>query len=182
MTEVQSLRHFVNRFTARLHVGEHTWELHIFPHMYLLIWLATLATKTATAWMRASGGSKGGEGLGLCPHPPTPNLLDLFFLQQRSVTNKKRVLNENEICHKMLEMAILDTQIFKNFLGEHAPRKLAPSIIWGSKCGETYSDQVKSLLHFVNRSATSVDTRVYQGDVTRRIYSEERQELQVFRD
>ena len=62
---------------------------------------------------------------------PPPPLLDFFFLQKRSLL-AKLVLNKHKICLKMLEMAILETQIFKNFCGSmppDPPRKLAPSAL-----------------------------------------------------
>ena len=43
-----------------------------------------------------------------------PPLFGFFFLQKRSLL-AKLVLNEHKICLKMLEMAILETQIFENF-------------------------------------------------------------------
>ena len=48
------------------------------------------------------------------PGGPVPPFLDFFFLQKRSLP-AKLVLNEYESCLKMLEMAILETQIFKKF-------------------------------------------------------------------
>ena len=42
--------------------------------------------------------------------------MGFFFLQKRSLL-AKLILNEYEICLKMLEMAILETQIFKHFWG-----------------------------------------------------------------
>ena len=48
---------------------------------------------------------------GVCASPP---LFGFFFLQKRSLL-AKLVLNEHKICLKMLEMAILETQIFENF-------------------------------------------------------------------
>ena len=69
---------------------------------------------------------RGGMG-GLCPPPP----FLIFFLQKR-ILLAKLVLNEHKICLKMLEMAILETQIFKNFWGSMLPdplRKLAPSAL-----------------------------------------------------
>ena len=63
---------------------------------------------------------------GLCPHP-----FWIFFKYKNEVYEQKNVLNVlNEICLKMLEMAIIETQIFKNFWGSISPdlpRKLAPS-------------------------------------------------------
>ena len=56
-----------------------------------------------------------------------PPFLD-FFKYKNEVYEQKNVLNE--ICLKMLEMAIIETQIFKNFWGSISPdlpRKLAPS-------------------------------------------------------
>ena len=54
--------------------------------------------------------------------PPPPPSLDV------------RGLNEYEICLRMQEMAILETQIFKNFWGAYhrPPRKLAPSAVVGA--------------------------------------------------
>ena len=66
-----------------------------------------------------SGGSRGAGGTsGL--YPP---FLEFLFTKAK-FTSKKVVLNEYEICLKMLEMAILETQIFKKFLGsmrQHPP-------------------------------------------------------------
>ena len=71
---------------------------------------------------------RGGGGIGgLCPPP----FWILFFLQKRSLL-AKLLLNEHKICLEMLEMAILETQIFKNFWGSmhpDPPRKLAPSAL-----------------------------------------------------
>ena len=52
---------------------------------------------------RIQGGGHGG------PVPP----FGIIFLQKRSLLTKL-VLNEHKICLKMLEMATLETQIFKN--------------------------------------------------------------------
>ena len=41
--------------------------------------------------------------------------LDFFFFTKAKFTSKKLVLNEYEICLKILEMAILEIQIFKTF-------------------------------------------------------------------
>ena len=65
------------------------------------------------------------------PVPPPP--LD-FFLKAKFIS-KKLVLNKHEMCLKMLEMAILETQISKKFLRDHAPdppTKLAPSAVPGN--------------------------------------------------
>ena len=51
----------------------------------------------------------GGLG-GLCLRPPPPFLK--FFFTKVKFTSKEIVLNNYEICLKMLEMAILETQIF----------------------------------------------------------------------
>ena len=42
-------------------------------------------------------------------------------MYKSEVYEQKLVLNEYEICLKMLEMAILETQIFKNFWGSVLP-------------------------------------------------------------
>ena len=44
--------------------------------------------------------------------PPTP-FLAVFYFTKAKFTSKKLVLNEYEIYLKMLEMAILETKIFK---------------------------------------------------------------------
>ena len=68
---------------------------------------------------------QGGEGLGGLP-PPPPILLALFFLLKWNLfMSKKFALKEYQICLKMLEIAIIETQNnVKKFLGEHAPRPL----------------------------------------------------------
>ena len=57
---------------------------------------------------------KGGGGFGTCFSSP-PTFLDFFFFlfAETKFTSKKLyvVLNENEICLKMLEMAVLETRI-----------------------------------------------------------------------
>ena len=61
-------------------------------------------------------GRSGGRGC--------PLLLDFFY--------KNEVLNEYRIYLKMLEMAVLKTQIFKNFWGSmtpNPPTKLAPLVL-----------------------------------------------------
>ena len=55
-------------------------------------------------------GGWGGWGPVIAPSP----FLDYFFTKTK-FTSKKWVLNEYEICLKMLEEAILETQTFKNF-------------------------------------------------------------------
>ena len=57
----------------------------------------------------------GGWGGGLCP------LFWSFFFNKNEVYEQNLVLNEYEIYLKILEMAVLETQIFKNFW-PHAPR------------------------------------------------------------
>ena len=67
-----------------------------------------------------SGGSKEG------------GLLGLFFFTKATFTSKKLVLNEYEICLKKLEMAILETQFFKNFRGcmpPDPPARLRRSLV-----------------------------------------------------
>ena len=51
------------------------------------------------------------------PVLPLPPLPPFFFPGKTKFTSKILVLNEYEICLKMMGMAILETQIFKNFLG-----------------------------------------------------------------
>ena len=47
-------------------------------------------------------------------------------MYKSKVYKQKFVLNENEICLQMLEMAILDIQIFKNFWGSMLSYPLPP--------------------------------------------------------
>ena len=63
-----------------------------------------------------SGGGGGGWGA------VTP-LLE-FFLTKAKFTSKKLVLNGYESCLKLLEVAILETRIFKNFWGSMPPDTL----------------------------------------------------------
>ena len=67
--------------------------------------------------------------------PPSPSS-DYFSFYKSKVYLQKLVLNEYEICLKMLEMAILETQIFKIFWGggmpPDPPRKLAPLALVGA--------------------------------------------------
>ena len=61
------------------------------------------------------------------------SLLD-FLITKAKFMSKKLVLNEYEIGLKMLEMAILEIQIFKNFWGSmppHPPGKFVPSALVG---------------------------------------------------
>ena len=44
-----------------------------------------------------------------------------IFFTKAKFMSKKLVLNLYEICLKMLEMAILEIEIFKNFWGTNAP-------------------------------------------------------------
>ena len=46
------------------------------------------------------------------------------FFTKAKFTSKKSILNEYEICLKMLEMAIFETQIFKNVWGSIPPDPL----------------------------------------------------------
>ena len=58
-----------------------------------------------------------GRGAGDLCSPPPPPLFGFFpFFTKMKFTSKKFyvVLNEYEICLKMLEMAILETQIFED--------------------------------------------------------------------
>ena len=80
-----------------------------------------------------SGRSKGGGGLGTCFPPPPPLFFGFFslFFTETKFTSKKLyvVLNEYEICLKMLEMAILEThisEISRGGMPPDPPRKLAP--------------------------------------------------------
>ena len=59
---------------------------------------------------------QGGGGWG-----PVSPFLDFFFFTKAKFTSKKLVLNEYEICLKILEMAILEIQIFKTF-GKACPQ------------------------------------------------------------
>ena len=63
-------------------------------------------------------------GLGACPSPPSFFVFFLFFY--RNEVYKQKVIckvfqTSTKFCFKMLEMAILETHIFKNFWGGHAP-------------------------------------------------------------
>ena len=74
---------------------------------------------------------QGGRGAGgLCSLPPLFGFFSSSFYKNKFTSKKLYVvLNEYEICLKMLEMAILETHIFKTFWGEYAPRlprKLVP--------------------------------------------------------
>ena len=68
-----------------------------------------------------SGGFKRGEPGGAMPPPPFFDFFLSFFFfifyffTKAKFTSKKSVLDEYEICLKMLEMAILETQNFKTF-------------------------------------------------------------------
>ena len=76
------------------------------------------------AFYLGSGGFKRGEPGRATPLSP----LD-FFLTKAKFTSKKLVLDEYEVCLKMLEMANLETQIFKTFrkgMPQDPSRKLAP--------------------------------------------------------
>ena len=76
------------------------------------------------------GGGGGRKGLGVCG---LLSFLSFFsFFTKTKFTSKKVVLNEYEICLKLLQMAILETQIFKNFWGSmppNPPRKLTSSAL-----------------------------------------------------
>ena len=78
-----------------------------------------------------SGGSKegGGAGAPVAPPPPPPVLIFFFFFYKSEVYQQKFLLNEYEMCLKMLEMAILKTQIFKNFWGGMPPDPLKSSCL-----------------------------------------------------
>ena len=72
---------------------------------------------------------RGEGGWGPVLPPPLFGFFSSFY--KNKFTSKKLylVLNEYEICLKMLEMAILETHIFKTFWGSmppDPPRKLAP--------------------------------------------------------
>ena len=58
--------------------------------------------------------------MGLC-HPTPPFWYIYIFYKNKVYEQKKLVLNKYEICLKMMEMAIFDSN-FQIFLGEHAPR------------------------------------------------------------
>ena len=65
-----------------------------------------------------------GGGAGV---PPSLTPLGVFFFFKSEVyEQKKLVLNEYEICLKILEMAILETQIFKNIESSHLQRSWCP--------------------------------------------------------
>ena len=78
------------------------------------------------AWF--DGGWCWGGGGGLYP----PSILDSFSFTKSKFTSKNIVINEYEVCLKMLQMTILETQIL-NICGggctAEPPRKLAPSAI-----------------------------------------------------
>ena len=81
---------------------------------------------------------------------PVPPPFGIFFLTKaKFTTEQKLVLNEYEICLKMLEIAILETQIFKTFGGggipPDLPRKLAPKNI------SVLNTSQKTLKYFVSR-------------------------------
>ena len=67
--------------------------------------------------MVLSSADLGGGGGG--PGGPVPTFW-IFFTKAKFMS-KKLVLNLYEICLKMLEMAILEIEIFKNFWGTNAP-------------------------------------------------------------
>ena len=57
---------------------------------------------------------------------------DFFFFIKAKFRSKQLALKEQEICLKKLEMAILQTQNFKDFWGSmppDSPRKLAPTAL-----------------------------------------------------
>ena len=68
-----------------------------------------------------SGGFKREEPGGLPP-----------FFTKAKFSSKKLLLDEYEICLKMLEIAILETQIFKNFWGGMPPDPIQNSRLWRS--------------------------------------------------
>ena len=100
-----------------------------------------------------SGGSKGGGG------GAVPSLFWIFFfLQKRSLLTKISIFkNEYEICLKKLEMAILDTQIFKNFwgVGGYAPRP--PYLIMSCRC--------RYLVNLATSSVSVSNTLVFKACV-----------------
>ena len=60
-----------------------------------------------------------------------PSLFRAFFTKAK-FTSKKLALNKYEIClklNKMLEMAVLETQIFENFWGNMPPNSLRQSMV-----------------------------------------------------
>ena len=59
---------------------------------------------------------------GACASPLLP--LAHFFFSQKQSLQAKIVLNKYKICLKMLEMAILEIQIFKNFWESMPPDPL----------------------------------------------------------
>ena len=90
-------------------------------------------------WALGSG-SKGEGGLGGLSHPP-PLPFWIFFFTKAKFTSKTLVLNEYEICLKMLKMVILETKIFKSFWGSMPPgppTMLAPSESPGSAPGKQW--------------------------------------------
>ena len=81
--------------------------------IYKCIKIWSQLTKHLPQWQIQGGGGLGG----LCP----PFRI-IFLFYKSEVYWQKLVLNEYEICLKMLEMVILETQIFKFFWGGHTPR------------------------------------------------------------
>ena len=79
-------------------------------------------TVTITLSILAVVDSKGGS-------PPSPFG---FFFTKAKFTSKKLVLDEYKICLKMLEMAILETQFFKNFWRGMPQTPLENSRLWHS--------------------------------------------------
>ena len=73
---------------------------------------------------------RGEGGWGPVLPPPLFGFFSSSFYKNKFTSKKLYVvLNEYEICLKMLEMAILETHIFKTFWGNmppDPPRKLAP--------------------------------------------------------
>ena len=110
-------------FTEKFFLQSYTSPVkgHIIHPKVLSVWLPALPFNFAVP-CRVAMADPGG----LCPHP-----FWIFFKYKNEVYEQKNVLNVlNEICLKMLEMAIIETQIFKNIWGSISPdlpRKLAPS-------------------------------------------------------
>ena len=77
------------------------------------------------------GGGVGGEGLrGIC----LPFLeFFFFFFTKATFAREKLVLNEYEVCLKLLKRAILETQICTNFWGSMALRPLYKAHAFGAR-------------------------------------------------
>ena len=81
-------------------------------------------TVTITFYFGSDGFKREVPGGAMLPPPPFG-----FYFTKAKFTSKKILLDEYEICLKMLEMAILETQIFKSFSGSMSPRKLVPLVL-----------------------------------------------------